>query len=288
MEILPCQPIHDRVIVAMDDQTLADPYYRGEGVKHDFAPAQFKLKVMYQCPLINLLIKNAKILIMKVPWILSIGFCFLLLAGSLSKGLCSTNKWEQIDTIEGVVLFRSLEESVDLLPFKAIAKLNIPYQKIVMALVDAEHKNSWAPKLKFTTIHNEISTNHFEYSEYYTTPWPFYDREFLLLGTVEYKNDRILFTAQNSTNKHLANENHLLANVKVMEVVIIPLSPGTTQVEFTFSGDLGGWIPTFVKNIIQKKWPIRFIQAMQSYIKNTPNLETPRYLSLQKTKLSIP
>lgn len=225
---------------------------------------------------------------MKGQWIVSMGFCFLLLAGSLSKGLCSTNTWEQIDTIGEVALFRSLEESDDLLPFKAIAKLNIPYQKIVMALVDAERKNSWAPKLKFTTIHNEISTNHFEYSEYYTTPWPFYDREFLLLGTVEYKSDRILFTAQNSTDKNLADENHLLANVKVMEVAIIPLSSDTTQVEFTFSGDLGGWIPTFVKNIIQKKWPIRFIQAMQSYIQNTPTLETPRYLALQKTKLSIP
>lgn len=210
------------------------------------------------------------------------------MAGLLSKGLCSTNKWEQIDTIEGVALFRYLEESDDLLPFKAVAKLNVPYQKIVMALVDAEHKNNWAPKLKYTTIHNAISTNHFEYSEYYTTPWPFYDREFLLRGTVEYKHDRILFTAQNSANKHLADENHLLANVKVMQVVIIPLSAGTTQVEFTFSGDLGGWIPTFVKNIIQKKWPVQFIQAMQSYIKDTPTLQTARYLSLQKTKLSIP
>ena len=219
---------------------------------------------------------------------LLIGLTFLLLASSPSLGLNNTANWEKIDTVEGVTLFRSLEESDDLLPFKAIAELNIPYQKIVMALVDAERKNTWAPKLKHTTIHNEISTNHFEYSEYYTTPWPFYDREFLLAGTVEYKNDRILFTAQNSTNKNLAHKDHLLANVKVLEVVIIPLSADMTQVEFTFSGDLGGWIPNFVKNIIQKKWPIRFIQAMQAHINNTPTLETTRYLSLQKTELVFP
>jgi hypothetical protein len=225
---------------------------------------------------------------MKVPWILSIGLSLVLLAGSLSADLSSTSQWEQIDTVEGVDLFRSLEESNDLVPFKAIAKLNIPYQKIVMALVDAENKNTWAPKLKFTTIHNEISTNQFEFSEYYTTPWPFDDREFLLVGTVEYKSDRILFTAQNSINKELADKNHLLANVKVLEFTIIPLSQDMTQVEFTFSGDLGGWIPTFVKNIIQKKWPIRFIQAMQSFIQNSPALETNRYLSLQKTEIPIP
>ena len=221
-------------------------------------------------------------------WIVSIVFCFFLLEGSLSEGLCSTDKWEKIDTIEGVTLFRSLEESESFLPFKAVAQLSIPYQRIVMALMDAEHKNLWAAKLKFTTVHNKISTSSFEYSEYYTTPWPFYDREFLLLGTVEYKKDRVLFTARNSLNKNLADEDHLLADVKVMEFVVIPLSPDRTQVEFTFSGDLAGRIPTFVKNIIQKKWPVRFIQAMQSYIKKTPNLETPRYLSLQKTELLIP
>lgn len=225
---------------------------------------------------------------MKAPRILLMGLCLLLLASAPVMGSNNTDNWEQIDTVEGVVLFRSLEESDDLLPFKAIAELKIPYQKIVMTLVDAEHKNTWAPKLKSITVHNELSTNRFEYSEYYTTPWPFYDREFLLMGTVEYQNDRILFTAINSTNKHLADKDHLLANAKILEVVIIPLSPDTTQVEFTFSGDLGGWIPNFVKNIIQKKWPIRFIQALQAHIKKSPNLETPRYLALQKTQLSIP
>ncbi len=225
---------------------------------------------------------------MKVSWILATVLSLVLLAGSFAAGLSSTGNWEQIDTIEGVDLFRSLEESDDLLPFKAIARLNIPYQKIVMALVDAENKNTWAPKLKSTAIHNEISTNQFEYSEYYTTPWPFYDREFLLLGTVEYESDRIVFTAQNSVNKELADGDHLLANVKVLEFVVIPLSQDWTQVEFTFSGDLGGWIPEFVKNIIQKKWPIRFILAMQSHIKETPALETVRYLSLQKREPSFP
>jgi hypothetical protein len=239
-----------------------------------------------------ILITKALISMKKAPWILSLGLCLFFGAASSSEGQSDTkngtDNWEQIDTYEGIVLFRSIKETNDLLPFKAIGKLNIAYQRIVMALVDAEHKNNWAPKLKSTTVHNDISTNRFEYSEYYTTPWPFYDREFLLMGTVKYQKDRILFTAINSTNKHLADKGHLLANVKALEVAIIPLSPDRTQVEFTFLGDLGGWVPTFVKNIIQKKGPIRFIQAMQAHILNSKTLETHRYMALQKTELVIP
>ena len=91
---------------------------------------------------------------MKKRWLVSLGICFLLLSGSLSQAYGNTNLWEQIDTVEGVNLYRSLEESDELLPFKAIAELNIPHQQIVMALVNAEHKNRWAPKLKFATIYD--------------------------------------------------------------------------------------------------------------------------------------
>lgn len=215
-------------------------------------------------------------------------FYIIMLSVSTSSAHVSLEQWQQIDTVDGIFLFRSLQESGDLLPFKAIATLDIPYQKIVMALVDAEEKNSWAPKLKSIKFHNQISTNRFEYSEYYATPWPFFDREFLLDGTVEYKNDRVLLRAQNSSNKHLADTGHLVANVERVEIEIIPLSVERTKIAFTFSGDLGGWIPNFVKNIIQKKWPVRFIQAMERHINNNPSLATPRYQALEKKDLIIP
>lgn len=184
-------------------------------------------------------------------------------------------------------MYRSQKEIEGFLPFKATAVLNVPYQKVVMALVDVERKNNWAPKLKSTTVHNEKSANSFEYSEYYTTPWPYKDREFLLLGTVEYIRDRILFSAVNSENKPLADNSHLLVNIEKLEFAIIPLSENTTRVSFTFSGDLGGWIPPFVRAIIQKKWPVRFIQSLQKTINKNEVVETVRYQSLNRADFTI-
>ena len=197
-------------------------------------------------------------------------------------------KWQFVTSYEGVDLYRALEEKEGLLPFKAIAELNIPFQQIVQALVDAEQKQTWAPKLKFTTIHNQSSANSFEYSEYYTTPWPFEDREFLLKGTVIYEKERILFSAVNSTNTNLADADHTLTNVRLLKFAIIPLAETRSRVEFTFSGDLGGWIPDFVKTIIQKKWPVRFIQALEKHINEEPDLNTARYQALEKKTIRFP
>lgn len=190
--------------------------------------------------------------------------------------------WQPIGDFEGVALYRSVYEIEGLLPFKAVAELNVPYEKIVMALVDAERKSDWAPKLKSTAVHSQISTNRFEYSEYYKTPWPFKDREFLLAGTVEYRHDRIVFAAENSANGAMARKDHLRANIRTLTFEVVPLSANRTEVTFTFSGDLGGWIPAFVKTIIQKKWPVRFIQSLKRYVADNESLETDRYRSLEK------
>jgi hypothetical protein len=194
-------------------------------------------------------------------------------------------QWEYIGDDEGIALFHATHEVEGLLPFKAVAELDLHCESIVMALVDAERKPGWAPKLKATAIHNMISSNRFEYSEYYTTPWPFKDREFLLLGTVIYDRDRVVFSAVNSENSSLAKQDHLTANIRELTFSVIPVSQSRTRVEFTFSGDLGGWIPAFVKTIIQKRWPVRFIQALQKHVSENDGLETERYRSLKKTAI---
>jgi hypothetical protein len=196
-------------------------------------------------------------------------------------------QWRHVGDDEGVALFRALHEAGDLLPFKAVAELNVPYEHIVMALVDAERKPDWAPKLKAAAIHDELSSNRFEYSEYYMTPWPFKDREFLLDGTVIYKRDRVVFSAVNSKNRSLARQDHLTANIQELTFIVIPISQSRTRVEFTFSGDLGGWIPGFVKTIIQKRWPVRFLQALQKRVSENDQLETERYRTLDKVAITV-
>lgn len=204
------------------------------------------------------------------------------LTDTIPNAYCSDGKWQHIGDNEGISLYRSLNETKQLLPFKAVAELNVPYERIIMALVDAERKPEWAPKLKDTAIHSQISSNRFEYSEYYKTPWPFKDREFLLIGRVTYERNLVIFSAVNSDNKRLARKDHLTANIQELTFIVAPLSKNRTKVEFTFSGDLGGWIPDFVKTIIQKRWPVRFIQALKGRVAEDNQLESPRYRTLDK------
>ncbi len=207
----------------------------------------------------------------------------LLVLATLQSTLANTNGdvWHYIKNDAGVALYRAETLVEGYLPFKAIATVDATTEQIVMALVDVEHKSQWAPKLKYSTVHNQLSSNQFEFSEYYTTPWPFWDREFLLVGTVNYYKDRVVFSANNLTQIKHADPNHVLVDVAVLNFEIVPLDDKRSRVTFTFSGEFGGWIPPFVKTIIQEKWPVRFIQALQRRIQQG-QLVTPRYRGLLK------
>ncbi|PLX96093.1 MAG: hypothetical protein C0620_03155 [Desulfuromonas sp.] len=194
--------------------------------------------------------------------------------------------WVHESTEEGIALYHQQDAPEGLLPFKAVAVLDVPSDQIVLALLDAEGKPLWAPKLKSTTVHATLSPNRFLYSEYYTTPWPFKDREFLLLGTVAMADDSIVFSAVDARDRHYREPSHVQANIHELTFVIMPLSADRTRVEFTFSGDLGGWIPDFVQEIIQKRWPVRFIQALQGYLQNHQLVASERYLQLQQASPS--
>jgi hypothetical protein len=106
---------------------------------------------------------------------------------------------------------------------------------------------------------------------------------------VSYQYDVKTQSFQPSTRKNisLARKGHLTGNIQTLTFRVTPLSASRTRVAFTFSGDLGGWIPDFVKTIIQKRWPVRFIQALRDRVANNDRLETPRYRSLDKATLPV-
>ncbi len=212
----------------------------------------------------------------------------LLLLSYVSVVSAAEIEWEHVATEQGVELYSPVQKIGDQLPFRAIAIIDAPYQKIVMSLVDHEQKATWAPKLKSTRVHNRPETNRFAYSEYYSVPWPFKDREFLLDGTIDYRGNSVFFEAVNLEDFSLAADNHVLVDVEVMKLQISPYSPGSSQLVFTFSGNMGGWIPEFVKKIITRKWPIRFLQAFENHLLEAEIRETDMYRSLSKKELVMP
>lgn len=193
----------------------------------------------------------------------------------------NSSSWQYVADYEGVKLYSMDHGENGLLPFKATRLSKYSVDHFVKLLVDYEHKSQWAPKLKETKLHKELGDNKYIFSEFYSTPWPFYDREFLLQGNIFRKGKSVVFEGVQLEKNDLKDEEHVLANVRALVVTLTPQGNGTF-IEFEFIGDMGGVIPHFVSNIIQKKWPVRFIQAMEKTIESGNIRETKAYNSFMK------
>jgi hypothetical protein len=204
-------------------------------------------------------------------------FLFLFMSSAFSS------EWKFVENYEGIKLFELENSSLESTPFKAVGFVKMPIQEVIKALLDVNQKSKWAPKLKEVKIHKKLGNNKFVFSEFYKTPWPYYDREFLLVGEIFNKEGKVYFKAKNLNDSSINEDNdHVAANVEILDFVLKE-QDGGTHITFSFNGDMGGWIPSFVSRIIRKKWPVRFIQALENWSINGKIETTIDYINYKKS-----
>lgn len=191
--------------------------------------------------------------------------------------------WLQFHEENGIKLFRAHKEESGLIPFRAYGIFEGKIEDYLKVLLNHKEKPNWAPKLKEVKVHRRISSNQFIFSEYYKTPWPATDREFLLKGHVQFvAPGHIRLVAENAQETELKRKDHILCNVLLLNLDLKKISSNKTAITFEFYGDMMGWMPIWLINIIQKKWPMRFLQGLSSYVKEGRAVVTKEYLSLER------
>ncbi|MFK8139316.1 MAG: START domain-containing protein [Bdellovibrionales bacterium] len=177
------------------------------------------------------------------------------------------SEWTEVLYEDDITVFNKKTEGA-ILPFKAKGIVAADIETVLSILMDHKLKPQWAPKLKSVKIHKMLSEDEAIFSEYYKTPWPAIDREFLLKGSlVKLSQTKYHLLAKSYKDDSLKEKSHIQANVKVVSIIVDRISPTETMLEFEFHGDMKGWMPVWLMNIIQKKWPLRFIQGLRAQVR---------------------
>lgn len=181
--------------------------------------------------------------------------------------LYTLSSWSVISKEDNITILAKPAVSKDAtLPFKASATIDADIETVTNTLRDFENKNKWSPKLKNVKTHEKISDDEFIFSEYYETPWPATDREFLLRGKLVKISDTEYEILASSVDEKYKSPDHIQAQVNFLNLKMKEVAPKQTQIEFEFHGDMKGYMPIWLMNLIQKKWPMRFIQGLRTHI----------------------
>ncbi len=226
-------------------------------------------------------------------WVLFVTMAAMSLLGSnlaWSSVDLTTLEWEKFYEEEGIELYRANQQVDGLIPFKAVAISDGSLEDYLKHLLDTKGRVNWAPKLDKISIHKKLSANEFIYSEFYRTPWPAMDRQFLLRGKVSFLDkNRIRLSAFNAgESEEFVSDDHIVCDVLLLNFELEKLGPSQTRLSFSFFGDMKGWMPVWLINLIQKKWPLRFIQKIREQVKLNDAKDLSIYSNLERRAISLP
>lgn len=179
-------------------------------------------------------------------------------------------KWEESTEKDGIKIFRAdRHKETGIVPIKAQTTLNYSMPKILSVLADTNRKMEWIPQLIAARIVEQKSK--YERIEYarYDSPWPFYDRAFVIAtkGRYDKEKNSVFIDIQSTEHPSVPlNPEHVRGKTYIGSVYMKGLSKEKTFFEITLLTDFKGNIPTWIINMVQKKWPFKMFDNLKKQL----------------------
>ncbi len=197
-------------------------------------------------------------------WVVAIAVSF----GALTQNAqaAGTDGWEVISTNDGFTTERKSVEGSDILAFRGETIVDTPISKILTIFLDASRRGEWVDRYnnsKELTIKNDFERT---YWIRFGLPFPISDRDYVLNAKAEVDEARRVVTANIKSVQHGKKPvDDCCVRAQAMGTYYrFEAIPGTnkTKLEVEVHTDPKGMLPSWLVNLIQKKWPSKTLLSL--------------------------
>lgn len=196
---------------------------------------------------------------------------FLLLLPSLCFAISESDfAWRIREEKKGTTIFEAdRHEATGIVPIKAQTHFNYSMPIILSVISDTPKKKDWVPNLSEGYIVDQISK--YERVEYarYDSPWPFNDRVFVIRtkGIYNKKENSVKIEIRSIEHpKTPHNKDHVRGQTHIGNVFMKAVGPNKTFFEIVLLTDFKGNIPTWIINMVQRKWPYKMFKLLRKQL----------------------
>jgi len=178
--------------------------------------------------------------------------------------------WKIKEEKDGIKVFTApRHEETGIIPIKASTTIKHPLPRILSVLATTERKKEWIPNLlEAYTVEKKSKYERIEYT-LYDSPWPFYDRAFVISTKGRYNKDEhsiYIDIASTEHDKVPLNPEYVRGNTYIGSIFMKGMSQNETFFEITLLTDFKGSIPTWIINMVQRKWPYKMFRNIKSQL----------------------
>lgn len=179
-------------------------------------------------------------------------------------------EWQLSEEKGTIKVYNSdVHKSTGIVPIKATNILNHSMPKILSVIADVTRKKEWVPNLLKANIVEQ--KNKYERIEYalYDSPWPFHDREFIIQtkGSYNPKDKSIYIEIKSTKDSNVPlNTDYVRGFTHIGNVYMRYIDKEKTFFEIILLTDFKGNIPTWIINLVQRKWPYKLFRNLESQL----------------------
>lgn len=195
---------------------------------------------------------------------------FLLLYSCISVAEEQVS-WEIINQDDDILIYTKQLADSPLIAVKAVSTLDADMLKVVNIINNNQKFTEWVPRL--LTAYTLESNSPNEWIEYILldAPWPLKNREFVLKKTMttSHENDstKINFQSVDST-LNPSDDDNVRAIIYDGSFTITTINDNQARIDIIAHADLKGLIPDFIKNYLQKVWPLYTLRRLKKRVIN--------------------
>ena len=181
----------------------------------------------------------------------------------------TAHSWEKLDSEDGITSYRKAVKGSKVVAFKGEAEIKASISRILWVLTDNEHRTKWVHRLKSSTVLEKKSQYESIIYQKFGLPFPISNRDYVYHAKVERVGPSVVVNLKSVFHPKAPKPDGVRAQLTRCQYILSPLGPDKTYVTVEVHTDPRGWLPTWLVNLIQKKWPIQTLSGIKRMVKKS-------------------
>ena len=175
-------------------------------------------------------------------------------------------EWKLATNKKGVTVYTRQSDDSPVKEFKAVTKINATVNRLVMVITDFETYGSWYDRCEYGKLIRKNSEGALIYHTMVTMPFPFKDRDLVMIMRQMQANDGVLIKFTRIDHELAEIEGVVRMPISEGSWILTPDENGSTNVIHQFKGDPGGNVPSAIINMFLVGGPINTLTNLKAYL----------------------
>jgi len=210
--------------------------------------------------------KHAWYTIGSIVFVLVVSMGTAMPADPPGKFCIVSGDWNRLYADQGITVYAQKHRQSKVLALRAEGVLNAPIDQIMEVLRRVEIADEWMPDADGKFVLEEISDIEAITYSINRVPFPFADRELVLLNRLSLDRDRKFLVLDITSMEYPSKpvkKGRVRAQMYCGEMRLRPAGEGQTEVALQLHVDPKGAIPGWIVNMFQKRLPYNFLRALE-------------------------